>query len=391
MAEQVSFPKEDESLLKWLEAEDLEDYETIFREKLGVKKVKHLKLIEGKDLDQIGMLPLEKKRFFNKHTQEFNTPSVQKKVVQKETVQMPSNSFGHMVVDVSHAELMKQYGSLYYVSPRNFKQRKTNEFILKMCAGAKWRFATKSGLEDWARKERRMRCVALQVFGEPAEIKDETAYYKDQCILNKLQSTQQQFADIGALKLKHPNGVPDSIFRQKQGILSNYIDELEHIHQNATESKLGIQRSLDDAKGKYGRKEEEYFWTNQIKQADKVMGVIQHELSSVQKLLVSGGEKTSVTLKNKEATRKKTLNIKTNKKRLSKAADVLASGVKKRQKLQLTTLTGHPKSVNGRQNTIKDMLCQYRKKIICHNQTKPQFQWKYFNIKLDMYTCMHTY
>ena len=32
MAEQVSFPKEDESLLKWLEAEDLEDYETIFRE-----------------------------------------------------------------------------------------------------------------------------------------------------------------------------------------------------------------------------------------------------------------------------------------------------------------------------------------------------------------------
>ena len=105
-------------------------------------------------MDQIGMLPPEKKRFFDKHSQQFSTSNSQKPdPVRKETVQMLSRSFGHAVIDVSHDELLRQYGSLYYITPRNFKHRKTNQFILKTCASAKWRFGTKSDLEDWARKE----------------------------------------------------------------------------------------------------------------------------------------------------------------------------------------------------------------------------------------------
>ena len=63
MAEQVSFPKEDESLLKWLEAEDLEDYETIFREKLGVKKA--LKADRGKRSGPDRDAPTGKKTAFS--------------------------------------------------------------------------------------------------------------------------------------------------------------------------------------------------------------------------------------------------------------------------------------------------------------------------------------
>ncbi len=40
----------------------MEDYETAFKTTLGVKKVKHLKLVEGKYLTEIGMMPFEKKR-----------------------------------------------------------------------------------------------------------------------------------------------------------------------------------------------------------------------------------------------------------------------------------------------------------------------------------------
>ena len=82
--------------------------------------------------DQIGMLPLEKKRFFDKHSQQFSTSSLQKPdPVRKETVQMSSTSFGEAVIDVSHDELLRQYGSLYYITPRNFKHRKTNHIVVQ--------------------------------------------------------------------------------------------------------------------------------------------------------------------------------------------------------------------------------------------------------------------
>ena len=98
-------------------------------------------------------------------------------------------------------------------------------------------------------------------------------------------------------------------------------------------------------KGKDGRKEEDHFWTSQVKQAEKVMGIINQVLSSVQELTVEG---QASTLRDKEASCKKTLNKKTSQRRSAKATSVLASNVKRRKKSSLTVQdTGrHP------QNTI---------------------------------------
>ena len=281
---------------------------------------------------RLGCCHWKRNVFFDKHSQQFSTSNSQKPdPVRKETMQMPSTSFGHAVIDVSHDELLRQYGSLYYITPRNFRHRKTNQFILKMCASAKWRFGTKSDLEDWARKERRKRCVVLQVFGDPEEMKEETAYYKDQCLMYKLGNAQKTFSDIEALKSKHPHGLPDQILKQKEEKLAHYLEELEQIHQNGAESQIGIQRSLDAVKGKDGRKEEDPFWTSQVKQAEKPMGIINQVLSSVQILTVEG---QASTLRDKEASRKKTLNKKTSQKRSAKATSVLAFGCEKEEEIQ---------------------------------------------------------
>ena len=104
-----------------------------------------------------------------------------------------------------------------------------------------------------------MRCAALQVFGDPEEMKEETTHHRDQCLLYKLENARKMFADDEALKLKHPHELPEQIQKQKQEKLSHYLEELKQIHQNGTKSQIGIQRSLDAVKGKDGLKEENHF------------------------------------------------------------------------------------------------------------------------------------
>jgi hypothetical protein len=171
--------------------------------------------VEDKDLAEIDILPLERKRFLAKLTKCADAKSQPEKGP-VHTVYMPSSSFGHSVIDVSEEYLMKEYGNLYYVSPQNFKQKKTNEFILNMCSSSRWRFSSKSSLEVWAREERRVRCVALNAYADAAEVKDETKYYKEQCFMFQLHNLKEEYADIDKLSLSKPEDIQDNVKMQKK-------------------------------------------------------------------------------------------------------------------------------------------------------------------------------
>lgn len=241
------------------------DYEPAFKTKLGVKKVKHLKLVGKKDLSDIGMLPIERKRCLQKLAKEIGSMSKtdQTDKALRHTVHMPSTCFGHAVVDISETDLIKDYSNLYYVSPQNFKQIKTNELILQMCASSKWRFSSKTVQEVWAREERRMRCVSLNVFADPSEVKEVTRYYKDQCLLYQLGFLQGEYADIEKLSKQKKEGISEQVLKNKQERLAHYKASLENLVADGKNAFEGVKRCLDGVVGKIGRKEEEVFWSSQ--------------------------------------------------------------------------------------------------------------------------------
>lgn len=107
------------------------------------------------------MKELEIARFSKKKQQHFtenNSTNNQKekKGSQEKKVQvpLPSNAFGHSVVDKSITELSKEYGNHYYENPQNFKQKASNSFVLKMLSAVSHRFENKSKLYTWGREER---------------------------------------------------------------------------------------------------------------------------------------------------------------------------------------------------------------------------------------------
>lgn len=177
------------SLLQWLENLDLEEYHDKLLN-LGVKKVKHVKECNRDHPTKIGMLELEIERFLKCASRKeedqttFAHTSAQEKVTLK--IHMQSSSFGQSRLDVSEDSLKKEYFDLWYTNPQNFKQRSSNSFILNMCASARWQFASKRKLIDWARKERDFRWNIMLAFANEEEVATESLYFKDQCIRSQI-------------------------------------------------------------------------------------------------------------------------------------------------------------------------------------------------------------
>ena len=242
--------------------------------------MKHLKLIENKDLVEIGMLPLERKRCLDKLANEFcaSVSAAPSSKGPSHTVHMPSTSYGHSVIDVNEKDLLRHYGSLYYESPRNVKQKMTNEFILNMCSSSRWRFSNKSDYEQWAREERRARSVSLIAFADASDVTQETNYYKDQCFMYQLHDLQREYADLEKLSQDRKEDITEQVIKQKKDRLGQYNAKLQKLCEDAKHAAEGVNQSWTVVSGKQGRKEEELFWGGQKKKAETV-------LSSVEKVV----------------------------------------------------------------------------------------------------------
>lgn len=118
---------------------------------LGCKKIKHFNDIEREHLVEMGMNPLEVKRFINKQKETFDNGlediSNQQNTQTHRSVQvpLPSTVFGQAIHE-DESKLIKKYSGLYYISTMNLKQENNNSFILKMCSAAEWRFKNKKEL-----------------------------------------------------------------------------------------------------------------------------------------------------------------------------------------------------------------------------------------------------
>ena len=86
-------------------------------------------------------------------------------------------------VDIPKANLIKDYGELYYDEEQNFKQRESNKFVLHMLSASRWRFSTKLELLDWGRDERTRRIQSLIRLSSVQDINRESKYYNNQSLV----------------------------------------------------------------------------------------------------------------------------------------------------------------------------------------------------------------
>ena len=185
---------------EWLGAIDLSEYEDKLKE-IGASKIDHLHDIEEQDLRDIGMRPLEIRRFQKKlHAAAPST--LQRFATEKEVVksQLPCPSLvGRQTINVPVVELIKDYGELYYEKGEehlNFKQRESNNFVLQMLSSASWRFQNKRALFDWGREERMNRIKVLIAIAPDDKIMCETKYFKDQSLLFQVAEWKKKFREI---------------------------------------------------------------------------------------------------------------------------------------------------------------------------------------------------
>jgi hypothetical protein len=212
-----------DELEAWLADIDLDDYHGALQ-KMGVKKVKHLRQVQKEHLIKIGMLELEVPRFLEKRQETFRDEKpLNLSVPPSPTVgvHMPTTSFGHKWHDIPQSSLVKEYSDVWYEEPQNFKQRASNSFILKMCSAAHWRFSTKKSLYSWARMERDARWNALLTLAEPEELTEDTRYFKDQCITIRLADLDSSYMDVTALLKQDIDA-----HQRKQTRLNSYTDQL---------------------------------------------------------------------------------------------------------------------------------------------------------------------
>lgn len=294
------------TLLQWLVNIDLEEYHDKLVG-LGVKKVKHVKECNRDHLSKIGMLELEIERFLKRANSTAQTASVTSSQVKPTLeIHLPSPSFGQTRLDVSEDTLKKEYSELWYTNPQNFKQRICNQFILKMCASASWKFDIKRKLVDWARKERDFRWNIMLSFAKEEDVAQETLYFKDQCILHQISKLKGQYKDFMFSEIESDKQVKEIRYARVQQCFKEAKD-LRILYELA-ETKL--QERYDQVLSKAGLSEEEEFLKKMKKVAQEISGSVEtffERATRVHERYVRVlGE--NVTLKQKEDRRNKDKN-----------------------------------------------------------------------------------
>ena len=155
---------------------------------------------------------------------------------------------------------------LYFVSPEGLKQRYINDFILGMCGAARWRFASKRELSDWARQERDMRWLMALTFMDNEAMTNESKYFQSQSIMCRLQKLKVDFKDISLMigcddPKVHPN---------KMDRVTSFAEEMRKLEKWAKDARDKLFKSVDNVLEKPGRREEEAFWRRLSKAAEKV-------------------------------------------------------------------------------------------------------------------------
>lgn len=263
-----------EDLLIWLTDIDLDEYEPGFKA-LGVKKVKHLVDITENDLNKIGMLELEIRRFFKKIGVTFptgdksKTPEAGGAVEQKcfINVPLPSPSFGKSALEISEKNLKEKYSELWYCEPQNFKQRATNEFVLKMCAAAEHRFSTRRHLFTWARTERDLRWNSMLTFAPMTQVSAETAYFKNQNLNYKLNELQNSYKDVFAIAVDIKTHVPAE---KKYERVKECVGRVRELKKWCDEGLTLVENQIKSTEGKQGFKEANDFWKHLHSSASQV-------------------------------------------------------------------------------------------------------------------------
>lgn len=188
-------------------------------------------------------------------------------------VQMPSSAYGHSVLNVKESTLVREYSTLWYEEPQNFKQKASNTFILKMCSAAEWQFTTKKKLYLWARNERDIRWNAMLSFADCNEVESETPYFQNQCIQYCVEALLNQYTFAArAAEDKDP-----SLHPRNHPQVEEYNKELKSLESWAQNGLAKAEKKLNAAKGKHGHGEEELFWGVLIKKAQKVVSFLEEK------------------------------------------------------------------------------------------------------------------
>lgn len=298
------------SLSEWLEDVNLKQYLEKITD-LGASTVEDLRDIVEEDISELGMRPLEARRFQRKldilksSTSSQSIPVVSH-VQEKITTNMPCpDLLGRKTIDIPKAELIKEYGELYYNTDAelNFKQRMSNGFILNMMASAHWRFDSKRKLEDWAREERMRRLKYLLKFSSKDMLKNETKHFQEQNIYILYDDLLEKYKDI--VSFLDLDTLDPENRRHKHTRVDQFATKLETLYESAIDELKGIEeRGLLIAKSQ-GRKEEEDFWKGMLKTARACEALLQSKLRRAQEAQFLFTEKLGASRPAAETGRKK--------------------------------------------------------------------------------------
>ena len=294
-----------QELQKWLEDIDIEEYLEKFKE-LGVKKCKHLCDVTHQHLLDMGMLELERKRFFEKlelakkdHV-ELNTSTVTPKTMIG--IKMPTLAFGQKQRQIPKSELINEYKDLYYEEPEiNWKQRESNKFTLTMCSSASWRFQSKRALMDWARSEYDDRVNSLLIFCPREDIVGETQYFKKQNIEFGLQKLESEYEDVRKMINNEK-----LINKHKRDRMYAFKAEMEALNKTVHETKNFIDNKVSYVSSKNGHEEELEYWTKVRRRSNVVIDMLATKISRLDTLLNKAtdmfgpGPQTAATRKKRE-------------------------------------------------------------------------------------------
>lgn len=365
----------DQTLSEWLKTVNLEIYQDALEKKLGATEVSHLKLLTKELIDMLDMLPIHRILFEEKlkilmHENQ-SAKVTENTVTKKESVILPTSTFGRSNIDISHDLLIKDYGEMYYSSPQNFKHRKANEFVLQMCASALWRFTNKWEMFVWARTERKDRCVALTAFADINDIKKESPYFKQQNVMYQLESINKQHRDV-ILMTENDDDVDERVLKLKKEKITAYSKQLGILTNNAKEATEKIKEKLQLVQGVQGRKEEQAFWLSLSRKAESVVQKLGLAEESVA-CLVEKCKNIASTIE-KDIKRKQQLNSKTQLKRNALAAKKIGE-----KKLKKVTKVGKSSAGGGASGSLHMLFANIKK---CQKEKRLLFKWKCANLKL---------
>ena len=213
----------------------------------------------------MGMRPLEIRRFKRKMkespvaSQQTPHPSSLRNSENRVTVHLPNaDLLQRKTLSLRESELSRSYPELFYNNPTNMKQRLTNTFVLGMLDSAGHRFPIRRDLIDWGREERSERITSLLAFASTEEMKDETKYFKDQCLMFQVESWKKQYKDIvGMFKISRRDL---KIRKVKHDRVVQCQEAIEDIAQSLKSEMRQVDKKLSGVSGKHGREEEEQFW-----------------------------------------------------------------------------------------------------------------------------------